>query len=299
MLAFLQYLFLKGFGSFVNLLPEDLSLRLGRFLGSAGYYLDWKHRSIAFENLQLAFGREKSKEEIRSIAKATFRNLGIGAIEFFRIPGMDAEGFKAKVDADGMENFKRVRDNSRKGMLVLLSHFGNWELMGLLAKELGNQPMVIAKPVKKNTWVDRMITEIRGTSGLEVVPSRNAGRKILRALSQNRTVAILFDQRAKRSEGVMADFFGKKAPTTPAPAVFGMRTGAPVVPLYLVRNGNGRYRLLLKEPLKLIQTGDVRSDVIANTELINHSLEEMIRLFPDQWFWVHRRWERKKSGRRH
>ena len=298
MMAFLQYLFLKGFSFLINLFPEGFSLFLGRQLGKIGYYLDWEHRGVALENLQIAFSQEKSEEEIRSIAKTTFQNLGMMIVEFFRIHRMDAEAFKTRLEVEGLANFERVRDN-KKGMLLLLSHFGNWELMGLLTKGLGSQVMVIAKPLRKNKWVDRMITDIRESSGLEVVPSEKASRKILQALSQNRMVGILIDQRAKRSEGVMANFFGRKAPTTPALAVLGMRTGAPILPLYLLRNGIGKYRLVIKEPLELTQTGDVKNDVVANTELINRSLEGMIRQYPDQWFWVHRRWERRKSGRRH
>jgi KDO2-lipid IV(A) lauroyltransferase len=298
MIAFLQYLFLKGFGFFVNLLPEGFSLCLGRHMGKIGYFLDREHRKVALENLHIAFGQEKSEEEIRSIARTTFQNLGMMIVEFFRIHRMNAEAFKTRLEVEGLANFERVRNN-KKGVLLLLSHFGNWELMGLLTKGLGSQVMVIAKPVRKNKWVDRMITDIRESSGLEVVSSEKASRKILQALSQNRMVGILIDQRAKLSEGVMADFFGRKASTTPALAVLGMRTGAPVLPLYLLRNGVGKYRLVIKEPLELIQTGDVKNDVVANTELVNRSLEGMIRQYPDQWFWVHRRWERKKSGRRH
>jgi KDO2-lipid IV(A) lauroyltransferase len=107
-------------------------------------------------------------------------------------------------------------------------------------------------------------------------------------------VGILIDQRAKRSEGIWADFFGKKAPTTPGLAVLAMKTSAPVVPVFMVRNGFGKHRLIIQEPLRLVHTGDIKKDVEANTQLFNHTLESMIRQYPDQWFWVHRRWERKK-----
>jgi Kdo2-lipid IVA lauroyltransferase/acyltransferase len=297
MIAFLQFLLLKGFSLVINLLPENLSLWAGRALGTAAYYVDANRRAVALQNLRTAFGSERSEQEIRSIAKTTFRNLGMMAMEFFRIPNMDPEQFNARVEIHGLANFVGLRDNCKNGLLLLLSHIGNWELMGLLTKRLGSsRVMVIAKPIK-NAWVDRMVTGIREGSGLEVVPSQNAGRRILKALSENRIVGLLIDQRAKRSEGVMADFFGKKAPTTPALAVIGMRTGAPILPLYFLRNGTGSYRLIIQEPLELVQTGDIKADIISNTEKINRSLEEMIRRYPDQWFWVHRRWDRKRSGR--
>ena len=293
MTSFLIYLFLKASSFSVNLLPEGFALRLGRQLGNAWYYLDFEHRKVAIQNLRIAFGQEKSASEIRSIAKRTFQNLGMMAVEFFRIPRMDTEIFKRRVKMEGLAEALPLLEK-KKGALLLIGHFGNWEMMGLMSKVIGNPIMVLAKPVKKNQWVDRFITQIRSASGLEVISTVNASRKVIRALSQNRVVGILIDQRAKRSEGVWADFFGRKAPTTPGLAVLAMKTGAPVLPVFMVRDGFQVHRLIVKEPLELIRTGDIKKDVEANTQLFNHTLESMIRQYPDQWFWVHRRWERKK-----
>jgi KDO2-lipid IV(A) lauroyltransferase len=293
MIAYIIYLILKVFSFFINLLPEGFALWVGRQLGMVMYYLDWEHRKVALQNLSLAFGQEKSASEIRGIASRTFQNLGMTTIEFFRIPKMDAETFKERVEIEGLEEALRLLEK-KKGALLLIGHFGNWELMGLMSKVIGSPIMVIAKPMKKNRWVDQFITKIRNASGLEVIPSVKASRKVMRALSQNRVVGILIDQRAKRSEGIWADFFGRKAPTTPGLAVLAMKTGAPVLPVFMLRNGFQKHRLLIKEPLELIHTGDIKKDVETNTQLFNHTLESMIRQYPDQWFWVHRRWERKK-----
>ena len=277
----------------INLSPEGFALWLGRRLGRIFFYLDWGHRKVALENLQTAFGREKTGQERYTIAQRTFQNLGMMAIEFFRIPRMDVEKFKKKVKIEGLEEALKLLEK-KKGGLLLIGHFGNWELMGLMSKVIGNPIMVIAKPMKKNKWVDEFITKIRNAAGLEVISNVKASRKVVKALSQNRVVGILIDQRAKRSEGVWADFFGRKAPTTPGLAVLAMKTGAPVLPVFMIRNGFQKHRLMIKEPLELIHTGDIRRDVEANTQLFNDTLESMIRQYPDQWFWVHQRWERKK-----
>ena len=293
MVAYIIYLLLKGFSLIVNLLPENFSLWIGRQLGNGMYHVDLEHRKVAIQNLHIAFGQEKSESEIQGIARRTFQNLGMMAVEFFRIPKMDAEMFKERVKIEGLEEALKLLEK-KKGALLLIGHFGNWELMGLMSKVIGNPIMVIAKPMKKNRWVDEFITKIRNASGLEVIPNVKASRKVMKALSQNRLVGILIDQRAKRSEGVWVDFFGRKAPSTPALAVLGMRTGAPILPVFMIRNGFQKHRLLIQEPLQLVNTGDVNKDVETNTQLINHTLESMIRQYPDQWFWVHRRWERKK-----
>jgi Kdo2-lipid IVA lauroyltransferase/acyltransferase len=297
MTAYLQYLIIKGFNLFVNLLPERFSLWMGRQLGGMAFYLDREHRKVAVQNLEIAFGQEKSKREIDVIAKRTFQNLGMTAVEFFRIPRMDLKTLENKITIEGLKNARELLDNRTRGILLLLSHLGNWELMGMLAKFSRYPISVIAKPMK-NKRIDRFVLQIRKTTGLEVISTEQAGRKVIRALSQNRLVGILIDQRAKRSEGVWVDFFGRKAPTTPALTVLAMRTGAPILPVFMVRNGYQKHRLLIKEPLQLIDTGDIKRDVEANTQQINHVLESMIRQYPDQWFWVHRRWERKKRSHR-
>jgi KDO2-lipid IV(A) lauroyltransferase len=296
-LTIVIYLLFKGFSRFVNLLPEGFSLWMGRQMGFFAFHLVRDRRQIALQNLHIAFGQEKSEDEIRVLAKKAFQNLGMTAIEFFRIPKMDAEDFKEKVQIEGLDQALKVLER-KKGALLLLSHFGNWELMGIMSKVLNNPILVIAKPMKGNPRVDRLITEIRESAGLEVISTENASRKVIRAISQKRIVGILIDQRAKRSEGVWADFFGKKAPTTPGLAVLAMKTHAPVLPVFMVRNGFFKHRLLIKEPLELIDSGDIKKDVESNTRLFNQVIESMIRQYPDQWFWVHRRWERKQRVHR-
>jgi KDO2-lipid IV(A) lauroyltransferase len=292
--GYFLYLLLRGFSFIVNLLPESPSLWMGRRLGDLMYYIDLEHRTTALQNLHVAFGREKSETEIRSIAKRNFQNLGMMVIEFFRLPQMSVESFQDKVNIEGLEICRKALNN-KKGALLLLSHFGNWELMGLMSKFLGTSIAVIARPMKKNERVNRFVGEIRRGTGLEVIPTEKASRKVIRALSQNRMVGILVDQRAKRSEGVRIDFFGKKAPSTPALAVLAMRTGAPVLPVFMIRDGHRRHRLVIKEPLQLAETGNIKKDVETNTQRMNETLESMIRQYPDQWFWVHRRWERKEK----
>ena len=293
MVAYLIYLMMKGFSFFINLLPEGPALWLGRRFGSLFYYLDWEHRSVALQNLHIAFGQEKSERERKAIAKRTFQNFGMMAIEFFRIPGMNTEDFKKKVSFEGLDEALKLLEK-KKGGLLLIGHFGNWELMALMSKVIGSPILVIAKPINQK-GVDRWITEIRKVTGLELIPPENATQKVVQALSQNRLVGILIDQRAKRSRGVWADFFGRKAPTTPGLAVMAMRSGAPVVPVFIVRDGFQKHRLLIKEPIELVLTGDMKKDVEANTQLFTHTLESMIRQYPDQWLWIHRRWERKKG----
>jgi KDO2-lipid IV(A) lauroyltransferase len=182
-----------------------------------------------------------------------------------------------------------------RGALLLLGHFGNWELMALMSKVIQKTILVIAKPIKNNPWLERWFLESREGIGLEIIPPKKATLKVIQALSQNKVVGILFDQRGKRSKGVWADFFGRKVPTTSGLAVMALKSGAPVLPVFMIRKGFEKHCLIVKEPLELIHTGDFHKDVEANTQLFNNTLESIIREYPDQWLWIHRRWERKKG----
>ena len=297
MFAYPIYLLLRLFGFFINLLPEGFALWIGRQLGNLMYGLDVKHRKIAIQNLHLAFGQEKSEEEMRSIARKNFQNLGMMAIEFFQIPKMDMETYQRKVEVEGLDKALKVLEQNR-GALLLLGHFGNWELMVPMSRIIQKPILAIAKPIKRNPWLERWIMQSRERIGLEIIPPVNATQKVVQGLSENKIVAILFDQRGKRSKGIWADFFGRKVPTTPGLAVMALRSGAPVLPVFMIRMGLQKHRLIIRDPLELIHTDDFRQDVEANTQLFNRVLESIIRQYPDQWLWIHRRWERKKRSRR-
>lgn len=296
MLAYSIYIFVKIFGFFINLLPERLALWIGRRFGDLMYLIDFEHRRVALRNLEIAFGEEKSIEERRSIARRNFQNIGMMAIEFFQIPKMDLETYQRKVTVEGLEQALKILDENR-GALLLLGHFGNWELMALMSKVIGRPILAIAKPIKRNPWLDRWIIQSRNEIGLEIIPPVNATQKVLQALSRNKIVAILFDQRGKRSKGVWAEFFGRKVPTTAGLAVMALKSGSPVLPVFMIREGFGQHRLIIRDPLELIHTGHFKKDVEANTQLFNRVLESVIRQYPEQWLWIHRRFERKSRRR--
>src|SRR5262249_41674059 len=141
----------------------------------------------------------------------------------------------------------------------------------------------IVRPID-NTHVEALIAAYRTASGNVPIDRRNAARDVLKALRQNEAVGILFDQNTTRSEGVFAGFFGIPAATTPAIALFALRTGAAVVPGFLIWDeAMKRHRLRLDPPVDLIDSGDLERDVLENTKLFNKILEGYIRQYPDQW----------------
>ncbi|MBM4347336.1 MAG: hypothetical protein FJ107_04310 [Deltaproteobacteria bacterium] len=296
MFAFPIYILIRLVGFFINLLPERFALWIGRQLGNLMYYVDIEHRRVAIDNLKIAFGEEKTEAERYSIARKNFQNIGMMAIEFFLIPKLDMEAYRKKVEVEGLDKALAVLEQGR-GALLLLGHFGNWELMVPMSRVIQRPILGIAKPLKRNRWLNRWVVQSREKIGLEMIPPVDATPKVIKALSRNYPVVVMFDQRGKRTKGVWADLFGRKVPTTAGLAVMALRSNAPVLPVFMVREGTEKHRLFIQDPLELIRTGDFQHDVEANTQLFNNVLESIIRQYPDQWLWIHRRFERKSRRR--
>jgi KDO2-lipid IV(A) lauroyltransferase len=148
-----------------------------------------------------------------------------------------------------------------------------------------------------NERVGKLIESYRGLAGNKPIDKRNASRDILKALRNNETVGILVDQNTTRDEGVFADFFGILAATTPAIATLALRTGAAVVPGFLIWDRKTRkHRLHFDAAMEMIATGDPTRDIQENTAACNAVLEGMIRQYHDQWLWIHRRWKTRPQG---
>jgi KDO2-lipid IV(A) lauroyltransferase len=296
LIQYLIYSVIRGFSFFINLFPDGFALRIGKRLGRLAYFIDFEHRRVAIKNLELALGGEKSGDEIRGIALRTFENLGMNLIEFLRFPGLNTEKVMEKVEIEGRSHVEEALKRG-KGIIFLLGHIGNWELLGCMSRLLGGNLMAIARPLKKNRRLDRFIGEIRRSTGLHVLSSKRVAHQVVSALRRNKMVGILIDQREKRGEGIGVQFFGENASTTPASAFFALKTGAAVMPAYAIRLEGGRHRIVAEPPVEMIVTGNKAEDLRLNTQRHTEVVESIIRRYPDQWFWIHRRWERKEKDR--
>jgi KDO2-lipid IV(A) lauroyltransferase len=178
----------------------------------------------------------------------------------------------------------------------MTAHFGAWELSSFAHAVYGYPLKFVVRPID-NPRVEKLISDFRTSSGNTAIQRRSAAREILQALRRNEAVGILFDQNTTQSEGVFAEFFGIPAATTPSIALFALRTGASVVPGFLVWDESlGKHRLRLDPPVNLTDTGNLENDVLENTKLFNKILEDYIRKYPDQWLWIHRRWKTRPPG---
>jgi Kdo2-lipid IVA lauroyltransferase/acyltransferase len=255
------------------------------------YHLSPKNRLIVLHNLQRSFP-EKNTDEIIKIAKGVYRHFAIVAAEFFDLPQITKENIHQWVDVEGMENYQAAIAKG-KGVLSIVAHFGNWELM-TIAVPMFLKPMYIVYRPLDNPVVDNMVEYVRTMNGNVLIPKGGSGKKVMELLKENNIIGILSDQNVAAYEGVFVNFFGRPACTGVGLAIMAMRSGAPVVPAFMARQKSGKYKLILKPYIEAICTDDYESDLQVNTQHFTKIVEEIVREYPEQWFWFHQRWKTKK-----
>ncbi len=272
----------------VATIPRGASWKLAEFLGRLWFRVDARHQAIALSNLQRAWGDELDKSEREIIGRRNFSHLTRVMLELPYLRKLTVNNVDRFVTFVGAEHFQAASDKG-KGLLFMTSHFGNWELMALAFSLKYRPANLIVRPLD-SPFLDRLINSIRCQGGNHLIAKKGAVRRVLGLLKQGETVALLIDQNVDWYEGVFVPFFKDIACTTKMLAVMALRTDAPVVPVYNVRQPDGRYKIVFEPEVSLVRTGNKTADVEENTALFNRIIESYVRRDPEQWFWVHRRW---------
>lgn len=276
----------------LRILPEAASEATGKFLGRTGFAFLKKRRAIAISNIQRAFP-EISTNDAKGIAQSCFEKLGTNMVELIMIPFLPREEVPARFSLEPLSRIDEAQSSGR-GVIALTFHFGNWEIMGITSRFLPQPLVALARPLKKHVLLNSFLNRLRESTGLTIIVNANTGKEVMRLLKKNHIVAVLGDQREKRSRGVFVDFFGQKVSTSKGTAMIGMKTGCPVIPCYPVRKGFLRYTIVCGETITMERGGNFDKMLEKNTRKINAFLENIIRQYPDEWFWVHQRWGRTR-----
>ncbi len=285
----LQYHLVKFFFNAVAAVPRNVLLKLAVPIGRIWYGLDRRHRKIASDNLHIAFGKEKDRKAINQLIQANFIQLTRLFLEIPSLMRLDRQSLDRYVVFSGLEHIEAVL-SADKGMLLLTAHLGNWELMALAwALKSGRPCHVVARPLDYAP-MNRIMNEIRRATGNRVVDKDDSQALIRQLLQKKEAVGILLDQNASWYEGVYVPFFGKLACTNKGVALFALRYGTPILPVFNHPLADGRYKIVIEPPLTMVRTGDIAEDIMVNTERFNQVIEKHIRMAPESWFWVHRRW---------
>ncbi len=282
MLSVLLKCLSKVFGA----LPLNQALALGSALGWFYGAVIRHHRRDATEALQRSLP-EKSDDERKRLLNQVYRNLGMNAAEEMRMPTVTTAYLEDYVTWDNEAPLREVLA-AGKGALALTAHVGNFDLLCTIAPKF-NYPTTIITKVIKNKAINDWWMAARSRFGLKFVPAHNSYRQCLGALRKNEIVAFILDQNMIDTEGLFVDFFGKPACTSPGLAYMSAQSGAAVVPVFMIRLENGHHRVKVMAPI--LPPPDRKPETISHyTQLYTKIIEDVIREYPDQWIWVHRRW---------
>jgi KDO2-lipid IV(A) lauroyltransferase len=269
-----------------RLLPWRVVRAMGTGLGFLFYTLDRRHRRIALGNLAAAFPR-KSPAERQAIVRHVFGHFGRLLFELLKFSGLSREQVLARVEIEGGDRIRDARAKGR-GALLFTGHFGYWEI-NAIAHAAAFAPIgVLARPLDNRRLHD-LLERMRGCQGNYVIYRRGALRRVLKALGANDGVAILIDQHIQAPDAVTVSFFDRPAATTLALGVLALRTGAPVIPVFALPDGVGRYRLVYEHPVDP-PADDTPESIRDFTQRCTDVLEMHVRRHPELWLWMHRRW---------
>ena len=278
-------------------LPEQRALDLGAALGRTWVRLGAPRTQVARVNLRLAFP-EWGEAAREAVLVRSLENVGRSAAEFALLGRLGAEALRERVRIEGMEHYEAARAASPTGGVVAITgHFGSWEVLAAAMAAHGFPFVAVQKP-RESPLLDAVIARYRRSGGAEFLARGNAARTALRSLAAGKAVAILYDQDARKDEGVFVPFFGRLACTRDAPVKIALRARASVMPIFLHRVGTSATHVAcIRPPIELVKPeGDVPGAIRENARRLTAAIEAEIRLAPDHWSWVHKRWSTQPPG---
>jgi KDO2-lipid IV(A) lauroyltransferase len=248
-------------------------------------------------NLRIAFP-EWTESRRRSVLAASYANLARSIVELALLRRGDAEELRRLVSVEGLEHLEAARRQSETGgVIALTAHFGSWELLAAAMVAHGLSVTLVQR-TRDNPLIEELVSFLRDRGGSELFPRGSAARSALRALREGKIFALIYDQNCSREEGVFVSFFGRLACTRSGPPRIAMHTGAPVLPVFVERQGGGaHHRVRIHPALEILPAGEDREAAIReNARRMTQAIEEEIRRVPDHWIWGHRRWRTQPKG---
>jgi KDO2-lipid IV(A) lauroyltransferase len=284
----LEYATARAMLTGLGWLPRRLAVATGRGVARIAYGLSDRLRRTGFRNLELAFPEMDERERER-ILRGCFTSLGRLLGEFSQFPRATPESLRRIVECQGLENLQAAREHGR-GVILFTGHLGAWELSSFALSAFGYPLSFLVRRID-NPRVEQMIEKTRTRFGNRSIDKRAAMRPMLRTLRAGGTLGTLVDLNTQPHEGIFVDFFGIPASTTSGLAALALRTGAAVLPVFVPWDEKQqRFTLRIDPPLTITPTGNQTEDVRQLTALFTSVVESYVRRYPEQWLWIHKRW---------
>ncbi len=268
-------------------LPRSLHIKAGKMTGSIAFNLLKSKRRIAMENLKLAFGKELDEKKIEEIARKCFQHFGILIFDLLWLMKKGEEEIRKITKIRGIEILREAKE-SKKGVLLLSAHFGNWEIVPHSLALQGFHINSIARKLD-NPYLEKVLSKFRERHGNRIIYKQDARKEAIEILKKGDFLAILADQNTLKNHGVFVDFFGTPACTSIGLALFHIKYDSPIIPIFCYPDENYNYLIEIKKPLEK----EPDEDVLKITQKYTKIIEDEIKKSPHLWLWVHQRWKEK------
>ena len=283
------YLVTQLIAFITSLLPPWFLYFISRILGNCGYLFLARSRNRVLSNLRIALGKEKNKRELSAIAKEQFSNIYLGFCETVKATNLSQEKFSKSIKIEGREYLEEALAKG-KGIVGVCAHFGNFPLMVAGLSSAGYPVNTMVKK-QSNLGMQKFLQKLRRKlkiTWIEKYPLEKSLKEAMDWLKKGGLFCMLMDQYS--GKGVRVDFFGYSVQTAIGAATFARRMDALALPIFCLRNPDGTHHIIIKEPIKLVRTDNVRKDIAENTASFMKIIESFIRKYPEQWFsWLNRR----------
>jgi len=290
----LEYWLVVVVARFLGRMPRGLARLLAGMLAFSVHWAFGRLRRVGVRNLELAFP-ELPFETRKRILRAVYLYLGWQLVEFCRMTRYTAQNTRDWIRTEGLEHYLAAQARG-KGVLIVTGHLGAWELSSFYHSLMG-YPMGMVIRRLDNRRLDDYVNAIRCLHGNRVLHKDDFGRGLLTAMRAGQTVGILMDTNMTPPQGEFVKFFGRPACTATGLAHVARKTGAAVLPGFMLwEPAERKYVLHFGPEIEIPHTEDAQADILAGTQLCTEAIESWIRRYHDQWLWIHRRWKTRPAG---
>ena len=286
-MALIEYRFLKLLSRIICLLPLKFCLKFGRGLASLIWiFLPAKRKRLATENIIRCL--KVSDAEAKRIARESTVQFGSIFMEVLSFPKLKGT-MESHVKVIGLEHLTRYKNSSERGAVIMTCHSDNWELMGGAFAQNGIPLVGVAKK-QKSEGADKFINEFRTLIGMHIT-YRSGVREMYKMLDEGHFIGLIMDQDVGRDDGVVVKFFNQATNFVTGAASMSRFRKVPIFPAFMHKNSDGTHTLEIFPPLQVEKTSDKHADIKLMTQRLAALIEEHIKKYPAEWFWLHDRWK--------
>lgn len=276
------------FSFLIKITPRSIMRGIFKGIAQLLYRIDKRRKKIAYINLDFAYGDSLSQQKKTEIVKACYENLTLNLLEFIRNLEIDKETFLQKITYKNLDIVEQAMREEKK-IIFITAHYGFWEFtppaIAMLCPVTG-----VGRPLGIGV-LDEVLRASREKFGVRLLDRKGAMKGMIKSLKENRNIGILVDQNTASNEGILIDFFGKKARHVPTAAVLARKFDALIIPAFIDSEDKEHFTFTFYEPIVTAKSDDAEKDILESVQKQADITEKVIRQNPKEWFWFHRRWK--------